>query len=213
MRPYLLLPIMLLSLHVKNPNPRDLKKVLVLLDNDGVVILPTDTIYAMVCKLDSKKGIDRMSKIMGKKPDKVFYSILCSDLSNISEVTAPIDKNIFRMLKNNLPGPFTFILKANSQVAKYFAGNRKTVGIRVPDNEITQIVIREIGTPLVASTIHHDDDIIEYMTDPLEIFEKFEHQVDLVVDGGAGGNIPSTIIDCTGEEPIIIREGKGLVNF
>jgi tRNA threonylcarbamoyl adenosine modification protein (Sua5/YciO/YrdC/YwlC family) len=204
---------MLLPLHPKNPNPRDLKKIKAILDNDGVIIIPTDTIYAMVCRMDSKKGIERMSKIMGKKPEKVFYSILCSDLSNISEVTATIDKNIFRMLKNNLPGPFTFILKANNQVSKYFAGNRKTVGIRVPDNIITQTLIQEIGSPLVASTIHHDDEIIEYMTDPQEIFEKFEYQVDLVIDGGAGGNIPSTIIDCTSEDPEIVREGKGEVNF
>jgi tRNA threonylcarbamoyl adenosine modification protein (Sua5/YciO/YrdC/YwlC family) len=154
-----------------------------------------------------------MSKIMGKKSEKVFYSILCSDLSNISDVTAAIDKNIFRMLKNNLPGPFTFILKANNQVSKYFAGNRKTVGVRVPENAIAQAIMKELGAPLVASTIHHDDEIIEYMTDPQEIFEKFEHQVDLVIDGGAGGNIPSTIIDCTGDNPEIIREGKGIVNF
>jgi len=204
---------MLLPLHPKNPNPRDLKKIKAILDNDGVIIIPTDTIYAMVCRMDSKKGIERMSKIMGKKPEKVFYSILCSDLSNISEVTATIDKNIFRMLKNNLPGPFTFILKANNQVSKYFAGNRKTIGIRVPDNIITQTLIQEIGSPLVASTIHHDDEIIEYMTDPQEIFEKFEYQVDLVIDGGAGDNIPSTIIDCTTEDPEIVREGKGEVNF
>ncbi|MFY8171046.1 MAG: L-threonylcarbamoyladenylate synthase [Sphingobacteriaceae bacterium] len=204
---------MLLPLHPKNPNPRDLKKIKAILDNDGVIIIPTDTIYAMVCRMDSKKGIERMSKIMGKKSEKVFYSILCSDLSNISEVIATIDKNIFRMLKNNLPGPFTFILKANNQVSKYFAGNRKTIGIRVPDNIITQTLIQEIGSPLVASTIHHDDEIIEYMTDPQEIFEKFEYQVDLVIDGGAGGNIPSTIIDCTSEDPEIVREGKGEVNF
>jgi tRNA threonylcarbamoyl adenosine modification protein (Sua5/YciO/YrdC/YwlC family) len=204
---------MLVTLHPKNPNPRDLKKVLSLLDNDGVIIIPTDTIYAMVCRMDSKKGIERMSKIMGKKSEKVFYSILCSDLSNISDVTAAIDKNIFRMLKNNLPGPFTFILKANNQVSKYFAGNRKTVGVRVPENAIAQAIMKELGAPLVASTIHHEDEIIEYMTDPQEIFEKFEHQVDLVIDGGAGGNIPSTIIDCTGDNPEIIREGKGIVNF
>lgn len=204
---------MIVSLHPKNPNIRDLKKVLEVLDKDGVIIIPTDTIYAMACRMDSKKGIERMSKIMGKKTEKVFYSILCADLSNISEVTAVIDKNVFRLLKNNLPGAFTFILKANNQISKYFAGNRKTVGIRVPDNAIAQAIIKELGIPLVVSTIHHDDEIIEYMTDPEEIHEKFEHLVDLVVDGGAGDNIPSTIIDCSGEEPEVIREGKGIVHF
>jgi tRNA threonylcarbamoyl adenosine modification protein (Sua5/YciO/YrdC/YwlC family) len=200
---------MLLELHPKNPNPRDLKKVMDILDKDGVIILPTDTIYAMACRMDSKKGIERMSRIMGKKAEKVNYSLLCADLANISDVTSTIDKNVFRLLKNNLPGPFTFILKANNHVSKLFAGNKKTIGIRVPDNAIAQAIIKELGTPLVVSTIHHEDEIIEYMTDPEEIHEKFEHQVDLVINGGNGGNVPSTIIDCSGEEPIIIREGKG----
>jgi tRNA threonylcarbamoyl adenosine modification protein (Sua5/YciO/YrdC/YwlC family) len=200
---------MLLTLHPKNPNPRDLKKVLDILNQDGVIIIPTDTIYAMACRMDSKKGIERMGKIMGKKQEKVNYSLLCADLANISNVTATIDKNIFRLLKNNLPGAFTFILKANNQVSKMFAGNKKTIGIRVPDNAIAQTIINELGIPLAVSTIHHDDAIIEYMTDPEEIHEKFEHQVDLVIDGGFGGNVPSTIIDCSNEEPIIVREGKG----
>jgi tRNA threonylcarbamoyl adenosine modification protein (Sua5/YciO/YrdC/YwlC family) len=200
---------MLLTLHPKNPNPRDLKKVLDILNQDGVIIIPTDTIYAMACRMNSKKGIERMGKIMGKKQEKVNYSLLCADLANISDVTAAIDKNIFRLLKNNLPGAFTFILKANNQVSKMFAGNKKTIGIRVPDNAIAQTIINELGIPLAVSTIHHDDAIIEYMTDPEEIHEKFEHQVDLVIDGGFGGNIPSTIIDCSNEEPIIVREGKG----
>lgn len=204
---------MIITLHPKNPNLRDLKKVLEILDKDGVIIIPTDTIYAMACRMDSKKGIERMSKIMGKKGEKVFYSILCADLSNISDVTAVIDKNVFRLLKNNLPGAFTFILKANNQISKFFAGNRKTIGIRVPDNVIAQTLIKELGIPLVVSTIHHDDEIIEYMTDPEEIHDKFEHLVDLVVDGGAGDNIPSTIIDCSNDEPEVIREGKGIVHY
>lgn len=202
---------MLLPLHTKNPNPRDLKKVLEVLNHDGVIIIPTDTIYAMACRMDSKKGIERMSKIMGKKPEKVFYSLLCSDLANISDVCAAIDKNVFRLLKNNLPGAFTFILRANNQVGKLFAGNRKTIGIRIPDNAIALTLIKELGSPLVVSTIHHDDEIIEYMTDPEEIHDKFEHQVDLVIDGGAGGNVPSTIIDCSDDEPVIVREGKGII--
>jgi tRNA threonylcarbamoyl adenosine modification protein (Sua5/YciO/YrdC/YwlC family) len=204
---------MLLTLHPKNPNPRDLKKVLEILNQDGVIIIPTDTIYAMACRMDSRKGIERMSRIMGKKQEKVNYSLLCADLANISDVTAGIDKNIFRLLKNNLPGAFTFILKANNQVSKLFSGNKKTIGIRVPDNAIAQTIIKELGVPLTVSTIHHEDEIIEYMTDPEEIHEKFEHLVDLVIDGGYGDNIPSTIIDCSGEEPIIVREGKGQIAY
>ncbi len=205
-------PSMLITLHPKNPNPRDLKKVVELLNRDGVIIVPTDTIYAMACKLDSKKAIERMSKIAGKKPEKVNYSLLCSDLSNISAYTAVIDKSVFRLLRNNLPGPFTFILKANGNVTRYFSGNKKTIGIRVPDNAIAQHLIAELGMPLVVSTIHHDDEIIEFMTDPEEIHDKFEHQVDCVIDGGVGDNLPSTIVDCSNEEIEIIREGKGILN-
>lgn len=202
---------MLLPLHPDNPNPRDLKKAVELLNQDGVVIIPTDTIYAMACRLSSKKAIERMSKIAGKRMEKVNYSLLCSDLSHIADYTANIDKNVFRLLKSSLPGPFTFILKANNQVGKYFGGNKKTIGIRVPDNTIAQILIKELGQPLVVSTIHHDDEIIEYMTDPEEIHEKFQYQVDAVIDGGACSNIPSTIVDCTTDDPLVLRQGKGII--
>lgn len=203
---------MILPLHPQNPNPREVKKIIDSLEKDGIIIIPTDTIYAMACKLDSKKAIERMAKISGKKSEKVNYSLLCSDLSHIADYTATIDKSIFRLLKNNLPGPFTFILKANNAVTRYFAGNKKTIGIRVPNNKIAQAIIEAINSPLLVSTIHHDDLILEYMTDPEEIHAKFEHLVDWVIDGGAGGNEPSTIIDCTGDEPIITREGKGILS-
>lgn len=203
---------MIIPLHPINPNLRDVKKVIDILNRDGVIILPTDTIYAMACKLESKKGIERMAKLAGKKVEKVNFSLLCADLSHIADYTTVIDKAIFRLLKTNLPGPFTFILKANSNVTRYFAGNKKTIGIRVPDNTIAQTIIHELGMPLVVSTIHHDDVVIEYMTDPEEIEAKFENQVDMVIDGGFGGNEPSTIIDCTESEPAIVRQGKGIVN-
>ncbi len=200
---------MILELHPKNPNPRDLKKVVDILHKDGVIIVPTDTIYAMACKLDSKKAIDKMTRISGKKSEKINFSLLCADLSHISEYTAVLDKQLFRLVKNNLPGPFTFILHANKQVTKWFDSNKKTIGIRVPENVIVQTLVKELGIPLVVATIHHDDEIVQYMTDPEEIHEKFENRVDLVIDGGPGGNEPSTIIDCTDTEPVIIREGKG----
>lgn len=203
---------MIITLHAKNPNTRDLKKVVDILNNNGVVIIPTDTIYAMACKLDNKKAIERMCKIVGKKPDKVNFSLLCSSLSHLSDYTISIDKSVFRLMKNNLPGAFTFILKANNNVTKYFDGNKKTIGIRVPDNIIAQLLVEEIGTPLVVTSIHHDDEIIAYMTDPEEINEKFEHLVDVVVDGGNGGNVPSTIIDCSDDKILLIREGKGIIN-
>src|SRR4051812_48966507 len=125
---------MIIALHPKNPNPRDLKKVIELLNDNGVIIIPTDTIYAMACRLDSKKAIERMARVSGKKPEKIHFSLICSDLSHLSDFTAPLDKAVFRLMKNNLPGPFTFILKANNNVTKYFSGNKKTIGIRVPDN-------------------------------------------------------------------------------
>lgn len=203
---------MLLELHPDNPNPRELKKVIDSLKGDGVIIIPTDTIYAIACKLDSKKAIERMAKIAGKKSEKVNFSLICSDLSNIADYTSTIDKAVFRLLKNNLPGPFTFILKANNNVTRFFAGNKKTIGIRVPDNAIAQSIIKELGMPLVVSTIHHEDVILEYMTDPEEIHTKFEHQVDWVIDGGFGGNEASTIIDCTEDEPVVVRQGKGIIN-
>jgi len=202
---------MILELHSKNPNPRDLKKVIDILNKDGVIIFPTDTIYAMGCRLDSKKAIERMCKITGKKVEKVNFSLICESLSHIAEYTAVLDKAVFRLMKNNLPGAFTFILKANNNVTKYFAGNKKTIGIRVPDNAIAQAIISELGVPLVATTIHHDDVIVDYMTDPTEIHDKFEYQVDCVIDGGAGDIVPSTIVDCTEEEIVVMREGKGVL--
>lgn len=202
---------MLLPLHTENPNIRDVKKITEVLDKDGVIILPTDTIYAMACRLDSKKGIEHMCRVAGKKPEKVNFSLLCANLSHLSEFTAPLNKNVFRLMKNNLPGPFTFILDANKNVTKWFNSNKKTIGIRVPDNKIAQTIIEQCGVPLVVTTIHHEDEILAYMTDPVEIHDKFEHQVALVIDGGAGGNKPSTIIDCTAEDPILIRQGKGMI--
>jgi tRNA threonylcarbamoyl adenosine modification protein (Sua5/YciO/YrdC/YwlC family) len=202
---------MLIQLHPQNPNPRDLKKVIQLLNNDGVVIVPTDTIYAMACRLDSKKAIEKMAKVSGKKSEKVNFSLLCADLSHIADYTAYIEKSVFRLLKNSLPGPFTFILEANKQVSKWFSGNKKTIGIRVPNNIIVQQLVSTLGVPLVVTTIHHEDVVTKYMTDPEEIFEKFQYKVDAVIDGGAGGNEPSTVVDCTKPEWEIIRQGKGIL--
>lgn len=203
---------MLIQLHPANPNPRDLVKVVDILNNDGIVIIPTDTIYAIACKLSSKKAIERMAKIAGKKSEKIHFSLLCSSLANIADYTTNIDKPVFRLLKNNLPGAFTFILKANNAVTKYFSGNKKTIGIRIPDNAIANNLVTSLGMPIVVSTIHHEDVILEYMTDPEEIHQKFEYIVDAVIDGGAGDNVPSTIVDCSNDGIEIIRQGKGLLN-
>jgi len=202
---------MLIKIHPKNPNLRQLQQVAEILNKDGIVIIPTDTIYAMACKLDSKKAIEKMVKLSGKRTEKINFSLLCSDLSHLSDYTTVLSKSVFRLMKNNLPGAFTFILNANKNVTRYFDSTKKTIGIRVPDNIVAQQLILVVNSPLVVSTIHDDDDIVEYMTDPEAIYEKFKYKIDAVLDAGTGGNIPSTIIDCTLQEPLIMREGKGVI--
>lgn len=203
---------MLLSVHPNNPNPREIRQAAQILANDGVLVIPTDTIYALACKLGSKKGIDRMCRFSGKRADKVNFSLLCSDIQQIAEFTTAIDRPVFRLMKNNLPGPFTFILPANKQILRYFEGNKKSLGIRVPDCKASLALIEELGSPLLVTTIHHQDEILEYMTDPDEIYTFMQHHCDGMVENGTGGNVPSTIIDCTGDEPILFRQGKGEIH-
>ncbi|MBN4065772.1 threonylcarbamoyl-AMP synthase [Candidatus Amoebophilus asiaticus] len=202
---------MLLSLHPENPSPDRIQKIADCLAHDGVIIYPTDTVYSIGCSIYSTKAIERICQIKGIKIQKANFSFICYDLSNISDFTLPIDNSIYKLMRNELPGPFTFILKANNKVPKIFKSTKKTVGIRVPDNEIPKEIVKELGNPLMSSSIHDDDKIIEYTTDPELIHEKYEKIVDIVVSGGFGGNIPSTVVDCTTDEPEIIREGKGIL--
>ena len=181
------------------------------LKDDGVLVIPTDTVYALACSIHSNKAFQRICRIKDVKPEKANFSFLCSDLSNISDYTTPFSREVFRVMKSSLPGPFTFILNASHSVPVIFRSNKKTIGIRVPDNNIAQAILGQLGHPLMVTSVRQDDDQIEYTTDPALIDETLGKQVDLVIDGGTGEFRPSTIIDCTGAIPEVIREGKGAV--
>lgn len=201
---------MLIEIHPDTPDKRQIRKLADMLLDGEVIIIPTDSIYALACDIENNQAIEKICRILGKKPQKANLSILCRDLSNISEYCLQIPNPVFKLMKQVLPGPFTFILNANTQVPRIFKANKKTVGIRVPDNAIVQSLVNEIGRPLVSSSIHSENEIQEYLTDPEEIHALFEHQVSAVVDGGAGKNIGSTVLDCTGKEVEVIREGLGM---
>ena len=203
---------MLLKIHPVNPDFRKIQMVLECLQNGGVIIYPTDTVYGMGCDIYDPKAVERICLIKGIRPEKSHLSILCYDFSHLSDFAKPIDTTIYRVMRKALPGPFTFILKANSNVPKIFKSRKKTVGIRIPDNKICNEIVRELGHPIVTTSIHADDTVIDYITDPEIIHEKYESLVDIVIDGGFGGNKPSTIVDCSEGDFIITRQGLGNLN-
>lgn len=200
---------MLLKIYPDNPNPRAVNQVVECLNDGGVIIFPTDTVYALGCDMFKSRAIDRVARIKGIKKEKANFSFLCHDLSHLSDFTKPLNNDVFKLMKSTLPGPFTYILEANNTVPKILHRKKKTVGIRVPDNPITTEIIRQLGNPIMSTSIRDEDEVIEYTTDPELIHEKFADQVDIVIDGGYGDNEASTIIDCTGDEILIVREGKG----
>jgi len=200
---------MLIKIYPENPNPKTIEQVVQVLRRGGVIIYPTDTVYGLGCDIKNQKAIETIARIRQIKPEKANFSFVCHDLSNLSEYTKPMDNATYRVLKKALPGPFTFILNASGSVPKLLSSNKKTVGIRVPDNNIAREIVRELGNPILSASLKDDDDIIEYSTDPELIHEKYENLVDLVIDGGYGGNIASTVVDVTSGEFEIIREGKG----
>ncbi len=200
---------MLIKIYPENPNEKALAQVVDILRKGGIIIYPTDTVYGMGCDITNHKAIEKICRIRGIKPEKANLSFVCSDLSNISDYIKPIDNTVFRVLKKALPGPFTFIFNANGNVPKLLSSNKKTVGIRVPDNSIAREIVKLLGNPILSTSIKDDDEIIEYSTDPELIHEKYENLVDLVIDGGYGGNEASTVVDCTQGEFEVIREGKG----
>ena len=200
---------MLIRIHHENPSHRQIKTVVECFRDGGIVIFPTDTVYALGGNIYKPRAIERVAQIKGIRKEKANFSFLCHDLSQLSDFTKPINNEVFKLMKSTLPGPFTYILNANNNVPKLFQSRKKTVGIRVPDNSIISEIIRELGNPITSTSIHDEDEIIEYTTDPELIHEKFSNRVDIVIDGGYGDNEPSTIIDCTGPEIFIVREGKG----
>ncbi len=204
---------MLVKLFNENPNPRDIRKIVDILRDGGIIIYPTDTVYGMGCDITNNKAVERVARIKEIKIEKSNFSFICSDFSHLSLYTKPINNSVFKLIKKNLPGPFTFILEANNNVPKYFKGKKKTVGIRIPDNNIIREIVAELGNPIMSTSIHDEDEILEYTTDPELIHEKYQDIVDVVIDGGHGKLTPSTIVDCTGTEIIITREGKGKLEF
>jgi tRNA threonylcarbamoyl adenosine modification protein (Sua5/YciO/YrdC/YwlC family) len=197
-----------IKIYENNPNEVAIKKVVEVLKNGGLVIYPTDTVYGLGCDITNTKALERIAKIKGVKLEKANFSFVCSDLSHISDYIKQIDTATFKILKRALPGPYTFILPGNNNLPKEFK-KKTTVGIRVPDNAIALEIVRQLGNPIVSTSIHDEDEVLEYSTDPELIFEKWQNLVELVIDGGYGNNIGSTIIDLSGFEPEVIREGKG----
>ncbi|RPE13667.1 threonylcarbamoyl-AMP synthase [Chitinophaga lutea] len=199
---------MRLELHPQNPNPRNLKTIIECLKDGGVVIYPTDTVYGMGCDIFKHEAVERICRIKGIDPKKSHFSFICYDLSHLTDYTKSVDTPLFRLLKKALPGPYTFILPASRQVPKMLKTKRDTVGIRVPDNLICRTLVKELGNPVMSTSLPIDEYVEEY-TDPEIIHDKFGKLVDIVIDGGPGGILPSTVVDCTGPEPELIREGAG----
>lgn len=201
---------MLLKIYDENPNPKDVRRVVDILKDGGIIIYPTDTVYGMGCDITNAKAVEKVARFKNVSVEKSNFSFICSDLSHLSDFSKPVSNSVFKLLKKYLPGPFTFILNANSNVPRYFKGRKKTVGIRIPDNSIVTEIVKELGNPIMSTSMRDEDEIIEYSTDPELIHEKYGDIVDLVIDGGYGGNVASTIVDCTDDMPVVIRQGKGV---
>ena len=200
---------MLVKLYDENPDSRRINQIVTILRDGGVFVYPTDTVYSIGCDILNQKAVEKVARIKGIKVEKTQFSFICHDLSHLSDYTRPIPNPIFKLMKRNLPGPFTFILEANNNVPRYFKGKKKTVGIRVPDNAIIREIVKELGNPVFSTSVHDKDEVLAYTTDPELIHEQFGNEVDIVIDGGFGGVEVSTIVDCTGNEAEIIRQGKG----
>ena len=201
-----------IKIYEDKPNEAAIARVVKVLKDGGLVIYPTDTVYGLGCDITNTKALERIAKIKGVKLDKANFSFICHDLSNLSDYVKQIDTSTFKLLKRALPGPYTFILPGNTNLPKEFK-KKTTVGIRVPDNSIALEIVRQLGNPIVSTSIRDEDDVIEYTTDPELIFEKWQNLVDMVIDGGYGDNVGSTIIDLSGDEPIVVREGKGSLDI
>lgn len=200
----------ILKIYPENPQENLINEVVKTLENGGLIIYPSDTVYALGCDINNIKAMEKLAQIKKIRLDKAQFSIICNDLSHLSAFTKPINTAVFRLLKNHVPGPFTFILEANKNLPLAYKGN-KTIGIRVPDHPIPQLIVEKLGHPIASTSIKDEDEVIEYTTDPELIVEKYDHLVDIVIDSGYGDNLASTIVDVTSGEPEIIREGKGVL--
>ena len=201
-----------IKLYNENPNEKEIAKIVEVLRNGGLIIYPTDTVYGLGCDITNTKALEKIARIKGVKLEKANFSFVCSDLKNLSDYVKQIDSSTFKLLKRALPGAYTFIMQGNNNLPKDFK-KKKTVGIRVPDNLIARTIVERLGNPIVSTSIYDEDDVIEYTTDPELIFEKWQNLVDIVIDGGYGDNTASTVINLSGDEPVVIREGKGDVDI
>jgi tRNA threonylcarbamoyl adenosine modification protein (Sua5/YciO/YrdC/YwlC family) len=204
---------MLLRIYNENPNQKHIRKIADLLESGGIIIYPTDTVYAMGCDIQAIRSIEKIARFKGLNPKNPELSLIFHDMSQLSEYTIIRDNTLFKLLKRNLPGPFTFIVQANNQIPKLFKNKKKTVGIRIPNNRIVLELVRELGRPIVTTSIHDPDEVIEYTTDPELIYEKYRDFTDAVIDGGFGNNEASTVVDCTGDEIVIERQGLGILEW
>lgn len=201
------------KLYEKNTEQNKLDRIVNILENDGVIIYPTDTVYGMGCSINSKKAIERIARLKGITPGKERFSLLFDNLSQIAEYTRNIETPVFKVLKKALPGPFTFILPSGNNLPKLLSSSKKTVGVRIPDHAVPRMLVRQLGLPIITTSIRDEDEVIEYSTDPELIYEKYCTQVDAIIDGGYGNNLPSTIIDCTGDGFEVLREGLGDISL
>ena len=204
---------MLLRIYPENPNQNHIRKVIEVLEGGGIIVYPTDTIYAIGCDIKANKSIEKIARLKGLNPQNPDMSLIFHDMSQLSEYTVIRDNSVFKLLKRNLPGPFTFIVQANNQIPKLFKNKKKTIGIRIPDNSIVRVLVKELGRPIMTTSIHDPDEVIEYTTDPELIYEKYGDFADIVIDGGYGRNEASTIVDCTSGEIKVVRQGLGILEL
>lgn len=204
---------MLLKINAENPEVRKIRQVVEILKKGGIAIYPTDTVYGLGCDIFNQKAVERICRIKKLDCRKARLSFICKDISQIAEFAQHIENNVFKIMKKNLPGPFTFVLKSNNQVPKLFKNHKRTIGVRIPQNNIALAIVEELGHPVLTSSLKSDDEILEYFTDPIDIFDDFKKLVEVVIDGGIGENVPSTLVDCTQEDIEILRQGKEELNF
>jgi len=203
---------MYLKIHPETPGHRQIQRVCEVLQKGGIIVYPTDTVYAFGCDILSYKAVEKIARMKGIRVRQANFSFIFSDLSQLSDYARMINNAVFKLMKSYLPGPYTFILPARNNIPRIFQSKKKTIGIRIPDNQIPLEIVRELGHPIMTTSIHDDDELIEYTTDPELIWDKYKGQVDALIDGGYGKNVPSTVIDCTNKEPVVIRLGIGAVD-
>jgi tRNA threonylcarbamoyl adenosine modification protein (Sua5/YciO/YrdC/YwlC family) len=204
---------LIIEIHPDNPDERKIRQIVDCLLEGGVIVYPTDTVYSFGCDMLNNKALERVARLKNIKTEKANFSLVCHDLSHITEYSKQLSNPVFKLMKSVLPGPYTFILEAGRAIPKIFSERKTTIGIRVPDNNIARDIVKKLGHPIIAASVHDDDELLEYTTDPEMIHEKFEKLVDMVIDGGPGSFDASTILDCTGDQITLVRQGKGVVDF